>query len=42
MGKCGLDVSAIGQGPVAVSCQPGNDPLGSRKGGEFLDYLRDY
>jgi hypothetical protein len=27
---------------VAGSCEHGNEPLGSIKDGEFLDYLRDY
>jgi hypothetical protein len=27
---------------VAVSCENGNEPSVSIKGGEFLDYLSDY
>jgi hypothetical protein len=27
---------------VAGSCEHGNEPLGSIKGGEFLDWLNDY
>jgi hypothetical protein len=35
--SCGLDDSRSGQGPVAGCCEHGNEPLGSKKGGEFLD-----
>jgi hypothetical protein len=31
-----LDSSRLGSGPVAGSCENGNDSLGSRKGGEFF------
>jgi hypothetical protein len=34
--RCGLDSSGSGQGPVAGSCEHGNEPLGSIKGEEFL------
>jgi len=27
----------LGYGPVAGSCEHGNEPSGSTKGGEFLD-----
>jgi hypothetical protein len=37
MGKCGVDSSGSGWGPVAGSCEHGNEPSGSIKGGEFLD-----
>jgi hypothetical protein len=37
MGRCGLDSSDSGQGPVASSCKYGNKPSCSIKGGEFLD-----
>jgi hypothetical protein len=37
VGRCGLDSSGTGQGPVAVSCEHGNETSGSIKGGEFLD-----
>jgi hypothetical protein len=37
VGRCGLDVSNLRQGPVAGSCEHGNEPLGSIEGGEFLD-----
>jgi hypothetical protein len=36
MGKCRLDASGSGQGPVAVSCGHGNEPSGSIKGGNFM------
>jgi hypothetical protein len=32
-----MDSFVSGQGPVAGSCEHGNEPLGSTKGGEFLD-----
>jgi hypothetical protein len=32
----GLCSSGSGQGPVVVSCEHGNELLGSMKGGEFL------
>jgi hypothetical protein len=32
-----VDASDSGQGPVAGSCEHGNEPLGSIKGGEFLE-----
>jgi len=37
IGNCGLDTSSSGQGPVVSSCEHGNEPSGSTKGGEFLD-----
>jgi hypothetical protein len=37
MGECGLNSSGRGEGPVAGSCEHGNEPSGSTKGGEFLD-----
>jgi hypothetical protein len=37
VGRCGLDASGSGYGPVAGSCKHGNEPSGSIKGGEFLD-----
>jgi hypothetical protein len=42
VGRCGLDSSGSGQGPVVGSCEHGNYPSGSIKGGEFLDYVSDY
>jgi hypothetical protein len=40
--KCVLRLSGSGQGPVAGGCEHGNEPLGSLKGEEFLDYLNDH
>jgi len=37
VGRFGLDASGSGQGPVAVSCEHSNAPLGFIKGGEFCD-----
>jgi hypothetical protein len=37
VGRCGLDSSGSGQGPMAGCCEHDNEPLGSVKGGEFLD-----
>jgi hypothetical protein len=37
MGRCGLDTSGSGYGPVAGSCEHGNEPLRFIK--EFLDYI---
>jgi hypothetical protein len=37
VGRCGLDVSISGLGPVAGSCDCGNEPSESIKGREFLD-----
>jgi hypothetical protein len=37
MGRCGLDASGLGQGPVADSWEHGNEPSGSIKRGEFPD-----
>jgi hypothetical protein len=39
---CGLDSSGSGQEAVSGSCEHGNEPSGSTKGGEFLGYLSDY
>jgi len=41
VGRCGLDTSGSGLGPVAGCCEHGNEPSGSVKGGELLDWLRD-
>jgi len=35
--RCGIDASALGQGPVAAPCENNKEPSGSIKGGEFLD-----
>jgi hypothetical protein len=37
MENCGLDSSGSGQGPVAGSCQHGNEHSRSIKGGVLLD-----
>jgi len=42
MGKCGLDLSSSGQGPVAGPFEHGNVLSDSIKAGEFLDYMSDY
>jgi hypothetical protein len=39
-GGCELDSCGSRQGPVAGSCEDGNETLGSIKGGRFLTYLR--
>jgi hypothetical protein len=36
VGGCGPDSSGSGQGPVAASCEKGNEPSGFIKGGKFL------
>jgi hypothetical protein len=35
----GLEPSGSGHGPVAGSCEHGNQLSGSIQGGEFLDWL---
>ena len=40
MGRHRLDRSGSGQGQVADTCKYGNEPSGSIKRGEFLDWLR--
>jgi hypothetical protein len=37
VGGCGLDACGSDYGPVTDSCEHGNEPSGSIKGGEFLD-----
>jgi hypothetical protein len=37
VGRCELDASGSEYGPVAGSCEHGNEPSSSLKGGEFLD-----
>jgi hypothetical protein len=37
VGRCGLDASGSGYGPVAGSCEHCNEPSDSTKGKEFLD-----
>jgi len=41
VGKCGLDASSSGQGPVACCCEDGNELSGSIKGWEFLHLMSD-
>jgi hypothetical protein len=41
VGSCGSDESRSGQVQVAAPCEHSNEPSGSKKGGEFLDYLSD-
>jgi hypothetical protein len=36
VGRHGVDTSGLGQGSVVDSCEHGNEPLGSIKGGEYL------
>jgi hypothetical protein len=40
--KCKVNFSGPEDGPVADSCEHGNEHSGSIKCGEFLDYLRNY
>jgi hypothetical protein len=35
--RCELAVFGSGKGPVTGSCEHGNEPLGSIKGGGYLD-----
>jgi hypothetical protein len=42
VGKCGVDSSGSGYGPLAGCCEYRNEPLDSIKGSEFLDCLSDY
>jgi hypothetical protein len=42
VGRCGLGASGSGYGPATGSCEHGNEPSSSIKGGEFLDQLSDY
>jgi hypothetical protein len=37
VGRCRLDSSGSGHGPLTGSREHGDEPLGSIKGGEFLD-----
>jgi hypothetical protein len=39
----GVDqMSLVQDRSVSGSCEHGNEPSGSMKGGEFLDYMNDY
>jgi len=40
--ECRLDSSGSGLVPVASSCENGDEPSGSIKGGEWFDQLSDY
>jgi hypothetical protein len=42
MGWCGLDWSGSGEGPVEGACEHGNEPSGSIKCWEILEYLRNW
>jgi hypothetical protein len=42
MWGCQLILVDSGKGPVAGSCEYDNEPLGSIKGGEFLDQLNNF
>jgi hypothetical protein len=37
-----MDWIHVAHGPVAGSCEHGNEPLGYIKGKEFLDHQSDY
>jgi hypothetical protein len=37
VGSCRLDASGSVSRPVAICCEHGNEPSGSREGKEFLD-----
>ena len=39
-GGCGFDRTGLGYGQVAGTCECGNEPSGSIKCVEFLDWLR--
>jgi hypothetical protein len=41
VGRCGVDSSGSGKGPVMGCFEHTNEPSGSIKGSEFLDWLRD-
>jgi hypothetical protein len=42
VGSCGLDSSGSGEEEIVGSCENGNENSGFIKGGEILEYLRDY
>lgn len=42
VGRCGLDSLGSGYEPMQGSWGHGNEPYGSKKGREFLNYLTDY
>jgi len=37
VGRYGLHASGLGEGPLASSCEHGNEPSGLIKGEEFLN-----
>jgi hypothetical protein len=39
VGRCGLDASGLGSGPVVGSREQGTEPMNSINGREFLDQL---
>jgi hypothetical protein len=39
---CGLNSFGLGYGPVGGSCEHGNEPSGSIKCWEILEYLSDW
>jgi len=39
--SCGLNLSSLGQGPMADCYEHGNGPLGSIKDRKFLESLSD-
>jgi hypothetical protein len=41
VGRCELDATGSGWGPVAGSCKRGGEPSGSVVCGEFLEWLSD-
>jgi hypothetical protein len=42
VGRCGIDASVSGEGPVAWSCEHAGESSSSIKGREFLDQLSYY
>jgi hypothetical protein len=41
VGRCGLDSSGSGYGPVEGACEHSNEILSYIKGSQFFDYLND-
>jgi hypothetical protein len=39
VGSCGLNAPGPVKGPAAGCCEHGNEPSGSIKAGELIDYL---
>jgi hypothetical protein len=42
MGRCGLDLADSGQGQVESSCEHGNEPSGSMKCWESIEWLYNW